>query len=346
MVKELKKATAAIMCAALAVSLCGCGKSKSAGSGAAGNGPDVGKVVMTVNGEDVTVDEYGCYIYMAASKEAYNNSNLDDNLSVIDWEAKTEDDRILSDVVKQNAMSDMLNYILIVQYGKEAGAGLTDEEKNQADEMLAQAREQGGGDYVLSSLKAMGINSEDTYKKYYELMMGFSKVEEDFAANREKYIGNGAEMHEFKSDDYVSARHILIKSDSEKYDNPLNTIKEVKQRADAGEDFNALMKEYNEDPGEPEAGYTFGHGEMVEPFEKAAFALGYDEISGIVETDYGYHIIRRDVGMAEFREYLKKNADIKINDDVMSEISVGNIVKAAYEAELKLSAQTGGNTNG
>ena len=68
---------------------------------------------------------------------------------------------------------------------------------------------------------------------------------------------------------------------------------EVLEKAQAGEDFNALMEEYNEDPGEPEEGYYFPTGVMVQEFEDASFALQDGEISDIVETSYGYHIIKR-----------------------------------------------------
>lgn len=67
------------------------------------------------------------------------------------------------------------------------------------------------------------------------------------------------------------------------------TACEVLEKAEAGEDFDELVRHYNE--GEKST-YAFGKGEMDPNFEKAAFNLGTDEISGIVETEEGYHIIK------------------------------------------------------
>lgn len=65
--------------------------------------------------------------------------------------------------------------------------------------------------------------------------------------------------------------------------------KEVWEKATAGEDFDELIRHYNEDD---KSTYSFGKGEMDAAFEKAAFNLGTGEISDIVETGYGYHIIK------------------------------------------------------
>lgn len=56
-----------------------------------------------------------------------------------------------------------------------------------------------------------------------------------------------------------------------------------------GEDFDALIRKYSEDD---KTTYSFGKGEMDEAFETAAFNLGTEEISDIVETEFGYHIIK------------------------------------------------------
>jgi peptidyl-prolyl cis-trans isomerase C len=87
--------------------------------------------------------------------------------------------------------------------------------------------------------------------------------------------------------DKVHCAHILVKSESE--------AKAVLERLKKGEKFGNVAKQVSRCPSGKKGGDlgTFTRGKMVKEFENAAFKLQKGEVSGIVRTQFGYHIIKR-----------------------------------------------------
>ena len=107
-----------------------------------------------------------------------------------------------------------------------------------------------------------------------------------------------AAIENFRSPEQVHARHILLgiegKSDSEKKAIRAKA-EDLAKQARGGADFAELAKKNSEDSGNASLGGdlgTFARGAMEKPFEDAAFALKANEVSGAVETRFGYHIIQ------------------------------------------------------
>ncbi len=103
----------------------------------------------------------------------------------------------------------------------------------------------------------------------------------------------------------ISARHLLVSYKGGLRAGPgigrskaeaLARAEEAQKRAAAGEDFVALIKQYSDEPGAAERGGDLGkfdRSSMVPAFANAAFALKVGEISGVVETQFGFHVIKR-----------------------------------------------------
>jgi peptidyl-prolyl cis-trans isomerase C len=136
-----------------------------------------------------------------------------------------------------------------------------------------------------------------------------------------KYYDDHGEA--FDSPEMVHVAHILLStrdpvtgqeiSDAQKQEK-MDQMKKLLERARQGEDFATLAKAYSEDSGSRDNGgeYTFARGRMAREFEAAAFNLKTNEVSDIVTTQFGYHIIKlyeklpaRKVPLDEAKDRLK-----------------------------------------
>lgn len=95
--------------------------------------------------------------------------------------------------------------------------------------------------------------------------------------------------------DSIRASHILRNTEARSKEDALKEIEDIKAAIDGGAEFSEQAREHSECPSGSGGGDLgdFGRGMMVKEFEDAAFGLDVDEVSGPVETDFGYHLIHR-----------------------------------------------------
>jgi parvulin-like peptidyl-prolyl isomerase len=194
---------------------------------------------------------------------------------------------------KELAQSVAYSKILQKQ-AEEEGITVTDA---HIDSILQVQYERAGGEEkYLNFIFSNGANMEtlrrDIRTSEIERMY-FEKLRFEENPLRESEIDSA-----MKGDRYATIRHILLMFRGTVNDSDKEVIRTKMQgilkRARAGEDFAKLAREFSEDPGSKNNGGLFEaeKGQLVPSFEKVAFSIPIGEISDIVETQYGYHILK------------------------------------------------------
>jgi foldase protein PrsA len=253
-----------------------------AGCGIVRKNPEAEKnaAVAEVNGYVITKEEFN------RSFELYRTT-YESQYGTDIWN-KDIDGKKFIDVVKEQVAEKLITDRLVLEDAEEEGIEVTDAEVDQEVKAIK--------DYFddekkyLDFLASQNLSEEEfTAQVRQDLVIGKyrQRVVEPVTVSEEdikKYYDENPK--EFKNDT-VKASHILLDARDE--------AEEVLAKAKAGEDFGALAAKYSVEQGaETTKGDLgeFGYGYMVEPFEKAAFALEEGEISDIVETQFGFHIIK------------------------------------------------------
>lgn len=125
----------------------------------------------------------------------------------------------------------------------------------------------------------------------------------------------------------VNASHILVEEDA--------LAKLVVEKIEAGEDFAELASTYSKDPGSAANGGSLGYfprGVMVPEFEEVAFSLGVGEISGLVESQFGYHIIK--VEDVQTVKDIEDGGAAEEEVTYYKDLIVNNLSEDAYNAKL------------
>jgi len=203
--------------------------------------------------------------------------------------------------IKKEALEKLINRELLYQKSQKDGFKVTSAEVD--DQMSRIRRRYSSEDEFKRSLGYMGFTEKNIA---YQIRrgMGIQRfVDHNFArqaAVPEREIKAFYKSHPdyFKQPEQVRASHILIKVDPDANDSQKtearSKIEMIRQMLEEGEDFAVLARAYSEGPSnanDGDIGY-FRRGEKAMPFEMAAFGLEPGGVSGIVETDIGFHLIK------------------------------------------------------
>lgn len=271
---------------------------------------DADEVMLTIDGIDVSWEElFYWYVYDVSGLEQYFGK-------ITDWKAEcaADETKTNEEYVMGTALDTITHYCAVEAEAKEKGVALTEEDKEILQANWKQnVQNYGNGDEeaFIEYLKKAYL-SKELYDRINEVSLLHNRLLETmYGADGEKLTQEQV-LNEAKKLDYVRAKNLLITNKDDAGDTLTgDALNEKKALADklAAElqgitdpsalqkRFDELVAQYGGDGGTayyPD-GYTFipGEGTMDADFESAVTALGENQVSGVVETHYGYHIILR-----------------------------------------------------
>ncbi len=240
--------------------------------------------------------------------------------------------------LKSQVLDVLIGQQLLWQDAEKKGIVATDDEVEQA---VAQTKSKFPSEQAyLDRIKQSGFTEEGYREDLKRQLSARRYVVEELA---KQVSVTDAEIDEFYKDnlermqrpEQVHARHILIKvapdADEATDKAAREKIEKVHEEAKSGADFAELAKTHSEGPSAPQGGDLgfFGRGQMVGPFEDAAFALQPGELSDVVRTQFGYHVIKseerrggdtasKEEATDQIRDYLKQQ---KLQERVEQEVT-------------------------
>ena len=293
-------------------------------------------VVATVGDTEITADSLLYWLAATVDGTAQYYAMMGMSASDLPWDTEMEDGSTMAEGFLNNALQTAALYALVPVIAQQEGLSVSDESAQTIQQAIDSFAQQAGGDAMVDHMLWSSALTRDLYTR----MMQAGDLNTQLM---NRYYGDGAPDAPKDEDilTYVSdnlqiaykAKHILLKTvDTSKpikdadgkatgeYE-PLDdatvaqkkaTAEDILAQLQAASDkealFDELMKEYSEDTdssgnvNSPE-GYEAKSGQMVAAFEEAALALQPGEISGIVESPYGYHIILRlPIQAADYRD--------------------------------------------
>lgn len=298
--KTMKKIIVLACVCCLALSFAGCGKLQ------------ISREIATVNGRVATKAEFMYYLENV-KQQMLAESGTTDTESF--WDAEIDGVKA-GEAAKNRALEEMLRVEIACIKAEEKGLAASAEEIKQYRAMVKSTDSQQKAQ-IDAIQDATGLSDQQLIDLLAKTALANAFASDINVNNPESLAPTEEEVAAAYQKEYVRVKHILISNTKEEAaeaettegeatlteEEKAEAVKaeklalatEVLEKAKAGRNFDALIAEYGEDPGtegSPE-GYTFTKGEMVAEFEKASFALAVGEISDLVESSYGWHIIKK-----------------------------------------------------
>lgn len=253
-----------------------------------------GEAVAVINGQEVTMTELDEY----AGTQQLIQQLYQTNVQFTQLLFSSDSGQALLNEYRKAQLEQMIMEKLMMSEIEKRGITLTDERKNELFDQQIQmilTQNQLTEEQMLEVLKQQGISSLEEYKQ------GFMQQNESIMLldQLQKSVTNDVTVDEataktyydehpdqFKTDEAVRARHILLDTEEE--------AKALLVELKKGADFAEMAKKHSTGPSGPNGGDLgyFSRGDMVVQFEEAAFALQPGEISDVVETKFGFHLIK------------------------------------------------------
>lgn len=259
---------------------------------------DPEKTIVTVNGKEIK--EKAIAPEINARLEAQVQK-----MAAMGWPMNEETREMMREQMRDSVVDMMIEKQLINETLKAKKIEVKDADVDaRFDEMVQEFVKESGkkAEDVDAELAKMGVTRANI-KEQIRLQTGIEKLFEADPSYKAVSDEDARKFYDespqnFQHPEQVQASHILIKVDQNADEATRKAAKtkceDLLKKVKAGGDFAALAKENSDCPSKEKGGDLgmFEKGKMVKPFEDAAFAMKVGDVSDIVETQFGYHIIK------------------------------------------------------
>jgi peptidyl-prolyl cis-trans isomerase C len=252
---------------------------------AAEKGIDEGKIAV-VNGKIIPKSDFDREIIMETER-----------ISMQTGKTPSSDD--LSSM-KKNILESLINFELLYQESKKEGIQVDEKILTERYENFKKQASPEQFNEYLKQLKLSEAGIKDKFKTGLAVQQFVEKKfgQKALVSDQESKAFYDSNPGLFKIPEQVHASHILIKvapkADAAQKTAARKKIEDIQKQLKNGDDFSELAKKVSDCPSSAKGGDLgyFRRGQMVKPFEDVAFSLKPGDVSGIVETDFGFHIIK------------------------------------------------------